>query len=96
MSKKAATRSETAAAASAYIGPLLPLKVARLLHIRKEILRQVQMTNHTTLLEIPAAPGSKSRMRIPPFLVGLADRTHAASRSSWAGVTPPMPMFGRW
>ena len=32
---------------------------------------------------------------IPPFLTGYGRRTHAAIFSFWAGVMPPMPMFGR-
>jgi hypothetical protein len=32
---------------------------------------------------------------IPPFLVGFWRRIHAANCSFWAGVMPPMPMFGR-
>ena len=34
-------------------------------------------------------------MVIPPFLRGCVRRTHAAIFSFWAGVMPPMPMFGR-
>jgi peptide/nickel transport system substrate-binding protein len=34
-------------------------------------------------------------MVIPPFLAGCIRRTYAAIFSFWAGVTPPMPMFGR-
>lgn len=32
---------------------------------------------------------------IPPFLTGCIRRTYAAIFSFWAGVMPPMPMFGR-
>jgi hypothetical protein len=32
---------------------------------------------------------------IPPFLTGCGRRTYAAIFSFWAGVMPPMPMFGR-
>jgi transposase len=32
---------------------------------------------------------------ILPFLTGLYRRIHAASFSFWAGVIPPMPIFGR-
>ena len=32
---------------------------------------------------------------ILPFLVGFWRRIYAASCSFWAGVMPPMPMFGR-
>ena len=32
---------------------------------------------------------------IPRFLTGCICRTYAAIFSFWAGVTPPMPMFGR-
>ena len=32
---------------------------------------------------------------IPPFLRGYSRRTHAAIFSFWAGVMPPIPMFGR-
>jgi len=35
------------------------------------------------------------RKVIPPFLMGCIRRTHAAFFSFWAGVMPPMPMFGR-
>ena len=34
-------------------------------------------------------------MVIPPFLTGCIRRTYAAIFSFWAGVIPPMPMFGR-
>lgn len=34
-------------------------------------------------------------MVIPPFLVGFWRRIYAANCSFWAGVMPPMPMFGR-
>ena len=36
-----------------------------------------------------------SEMVIPPFLAGCMRRIHAAIFSFWAGVMPPMPMFGR-
>jgi len=40
--------------------------------------------------------GSKlTRRGIPPFLTGCIRRSHAAIFSFWAGVMPPMPMFGR-
>ena len=32
---------------------------------------------------------------IPPFLTGCIRRIHAAIFSFWAGVMPPIPMFGR-
>ncbi len=32
---------------------------------------------------------------ISPFLTGSMRRIHAAIFSFWAGVMPPMPMFGR-
>jgi hypothetical protein len=32
---------------------------------------------------------------IPPFLTGCGRRVYAAILSFWAGVMPPMPMFGR-
>jgi hypothetical protein len=32
---------------------------------------------------------------IPPFLTGCIRRTYATILSFWAGVMPPMPMFGR-
>jgi hypothetical protein len=32
---------------------------------------------------------------IPPFLAGFGRRIYAAAFSFWAGVIPPMPMFGR-
>ena len=32
---------------------------------------------------------------IPPFLAGCIRRVYAAIFSFWAGVMPPMPMFGR-
>ncbi|THF71286.1 MAG: hypothetical protein E8G75_12225 [Sulfitobacter sp. SK025] len=32
---------------------------------------------------------------IPPFLRGLGRRIYAAILSFWAGVIPPLPMFGR-
>ena len=32
---------------------------------------------------------------IPPFLMGLSRRIHAAVFSFMAGVMPPMPMLGR-
>ena len=31
---------------------------------------------------------------IPPFLTGCIRRTYAAIFGFWAGVMPPMPMFG--
>ena len=34
-------------------------------------------------------------MVIPPLLVGFVRRLHAAIFNLCAGVTPPMPMFGR-
>ena len=34
-------------------------------------------------------------MVIPPFLTGCSCRTYAAIFSFWAGVMPPMPIFGR-
>ena len=34
-------------------------------------------------------------MVIPPFVTELDRRTHAAILSFYAGVTPPIPMFGR-
>ena len=34
-------------------------------------------------------------MVIPPFLMGCTRRIYAAIFSFWAGVMPPMPMFGR-
>ena len=37
----------------------------------------------------------KSDLVIPPFLTGCIRRIHAAIFSFWAGVMPPMPMFGR-
>ena len=33
--------------------------------------------------------------RNPPFLTGCSRRIYAAIFSFWAGVMPPMPMFGR-
>jgi len=38
---------------------------------------------------------SGGNMVIPPFLTGCIRRIHAAIFSFWAGVMPPMPMFGR-
>lgn len=32
---------------------------------------------------------------IPPFLTGLFGRIHAASFNFWAGVIPPIAIFGR-
>ena len=32
---------------------------------------------------------------IPPFLTGCGCRTYAAIFGFWAGVMPPMPIFGR-
>jgi len=32
---------------------------------------------------------------IPPFLAGVSRRIYVAAFSFWAGVMPPMPMFGR-
>jgi hypothetical protein len=42
---------------------------------------------------LPVDP--RPRLVIPPFLAGCIRRTYAAIFSFWAGVTPPMPMFGR-
>jgi hypothetical protein len=39
--------------------------------------------------------GPQGALVIPPFLMGLSGRIYAASFSFWAGVIPPMPMFGR-
>ena len=39
--------------------------------------------------------GNGVQMVIPPFLAGCIRRIHAAIFSFWAGVMPPMPMFGR-
>ena len=36
-----------------------------------------------------------SDLVIPPFLAGCIRRIHAAIFSFWAGVIPPIPMFGR-
>jgi hypothetical protein len=43
----------------------------------------------------PYAFKTKGEMVIPPFLTGCIRRTYAAILSFWAGVMPPMPMFGR-
>jgi hypothetical protein len=37
----------------------------------------------------------KDHKVIPPSLTGCIRRIHAAIFSFWAGVMPPMPMFGR-
>ena len=37
----------------------------------------------------------RTLMVIPPILTGCSRRTYAAIFSFWAGVMPPMPMFGR-
>ena len=48
-----------------------------------------------------SSPGFEKRAKvgdalvIPPFLMGCIRRTYAAIFSFWAGVMPPMPMFGR-
>ena len=39
--------------------------------------------------------GQGARLVIPPFLTGCIRRTYAAIFSFCAGVSPPMPMFGR-
>lgn len=56
------------------------------------------------MIEIELAGGHRMRISggydpealvIPPFLTGCSRRTYAAIFSFWAGVMPPMPMFGR-
>ena len=42
-----------------------------------------------------SAAGPIDREVIPPFLMGLSRRIHAATFSFIAGVMPPMPMLGR-
>ena len=42
-----------------------------------------------------AGPVARDAVVIPPFLTGCIRRIHAAIFSFWAGVMPPMPMFGR-
>ncbi|MDO8883673.1 DUF3489 domain-containing protein [Pseudotabrizicola sp.] len=42
-----------------------------------------------------SARGLISGVVITPFLTGCIRRTYAAIFSFWAGVMPPMPMFGR-
>ena len=37
----------------------------------------------------------RAKVVIPPFLTRCSRRIHAAIFSFWAGVMPPMPMFGR-
>ena len=46
----------------------------------------------SSIMFISARPRTKV---IPPFLVGFWRRIYAANCSFWAGVMPPMPMFGR-
>ena len=48
-----------------------------------------------TALLGPDAPRLSASTVIPPFLTGCIRRTYAAIFSFWAGVIPPMPMFGR-
>ena len=48
-----------------------------------------------TLVKALARAFRWKRMVIPPFLTGCIRRTYAAIFSFCAGVTPPMPMFGR-
>jgi hypothetical protein len=46
--------------------------------------------------EVEAIPTRASPRRvIPPFLAGIDRRIYAAAFSFWAGVIPPMQMFGR-
>lgn len=53
--------------------------------------RQQPLTQiHPALRFAPA-----DRRVIPPFLTGCSSRTYAAIFSFWAGVMPPMPIFGR-
>ncbi|QKS09519.1 DEAD/DEAH box helicase family protein [Pseudosulfitobacter pseudonitzschiae] len=55
----------------------------------------------TTLIGLTATPGRHhvggdvAPSVIPPFLRGLGRRIYAAILSFWAGVIPPLPMFGR-
>jgi hypothetical protein len=46
-------------------------------------------------INIATSVPQASQMVIPPFLTGCGRRTYAAIFSFWAGVMPPMPMFGR-
>ena len=42
-----------------------------------------------------AATVTRKALVIPPFLTGCIRRIHGAIFSFWAGVMPPIPMFGR-
>jgi hypothetical protein len=46
----------------------------------------------TQRVELPQQTG---QVVIPPFLVGLRSRCHAAMASRCFGVIPPKAMFGR-
>ena len=50
--------------------------------------------DHIPRMEVELSPGTDAWV-ILPVLTGRDRRTHAAIFSFMAGVTPPMPMFGR-
>ena len=52
-------------------------------------------TAHNLILVGGTGTGKTQLAVIPPFLARCIRRIHAAIFSFWAGVMPPMPMFGR-
>ena len=55
---------------------------------------RLSAAENKTSLAIFGPPGVGKTV-ISPFLAGCIGRIHAAIFSFWAGVRPPMPMFGR-
>ena len=65
--------------------------LAGMLMRKPPLLVRVALANKMARIVSPTAVTSV----IPPFLMGCMRRIHAAIFSFWAGVMPPMPMFGR-
>jgi hypothetical protein len=59
------------------------------------ITQGVVSSSRAPMAVIERSLGLTGDLVIPPFLTGCARRLHAANFSFWAGVMPPMPMFGR-
>ncbi len=60
----------------------------------REYARRLVLTFDIDDIPMPTPPWINAVV-IPPFLAGRIRRIHAAIFSFWAGVMPPMPMFGR-
>ena len=69
-----------------------PLDAARIQELAKGHYLE---TAHNLILVGGTGTGKTHLAVIPPFLAGCNRRIHAAIFSFWAGVMPPMPMFGR-